>query len=288
MDTRTESTTATVLRVIFAIIASFAILILTNCLLLKASFLNNHFWKDLIKDEKTIDLIREEIDSEFEDTFRFEGFDPGTSEQMRDDFIDLIIDDVVDGMIEGDTKIDEDRYYEFLDEYEDVIFGDMNLSSSQIKELKEEYIDEFQASLDELVDDAEKGGQLEVFSDFEEASRINDIIIVVCSLVLIAIIVVLMLIHINKYRPVRALGIAMTVAESLNLLMWGFFFITASYVKEKAKGEDHVTQVLVDIIGTKVNMLTFMVFLSLIAGIVVIIIGSIGASRTNETLSEEI
>ncbi|MCR5593743.1 MAG: hypothetical protein K6F79_08380 [Saccharofermentans sp.] len=288
MDTRTESTTATVLRVIFAIIASFAILILTNCLLLKASFLNNHFWKDLIKDEKTIDLIREEIDSEFEDTFRFEGFDPGTSEQMRDDFIDLIIDDVVDGMIEGDTKIDEDRYYEFLDEYEDVIFGDMNLSSSQIKELKEEYIDEFQTSLDELVDDAEKGGQLEVFSDFEEASRINDIIIVVCSLVLIAIIVVLMLIHINKYRPVRALGIAMTVAESLNLLMWGFFFITVSYVKEKAKGEDHVTQVLVDIIGTKVNMLTFMVFLSLIAGIVVIIIGSIGASRTNETLSEEI
>ena len=288
MDTRTESATATVLRVIFAIIASFAILILTNCLLLKASFLNNHFWKDLIKDEKTIDLLREEIDSEFEDTFRFEGFDPGTSEQMRDDFIDLIIDDVVDAMVEGDTKIDEDRYYEFLDEYEDVIFGDMNLSSSQLKELKEEYIDEFQTSIDELVDDAEQGGQLEVFSDFEEASRVNDIIIVVCSLVLIAIIVVLMLIHINKYRPVRALGIAMTVAESLNLLMWGFFFIAFSYVKEKAKGEDHVTQVLVDIIGTKVNMLTFMVFLSLIAGIVVIIIGSIGASRTNETLSEEI
>jgi hypothetical protein len=282
-----ESTTATVLRVIFAIIATFGFLIITNCLLLKSSFLNDHFWMDLIKDDKTIDFLKEEIDDDFDSSFTFEGFDPGTSEQMRDDFLDLIIEDVVYAMVEGDTKIDEDRYTKFLDEYEDVIFGDMNLSSSQIEDLKEEFIEQFQDSLDELVDDAQQEGKLDVIEEFKEASRVNDIIIVVCAVVLIAIIVVLLLIHVNKFRPVRAMGIAMTVAESINLLIWGIIFLTFSYMREMAEEEEPVIQVLTDIIGTKVNILTLMVFISLLIGIAVIVIGSIGTSKANRIIEEE-
>ena len=282
-----ENTAATVLRVIFAIIATFVFLVLTNSLLLKASIFRSNYWTDLLTSDETMELLKEEISHDFNDEFDFEGFDPGMSDQMSDEFFELVIQDIVDGMVTGDTTIDKDEYMDFLDEYEDIIFADLNIPSSEIDNAKEEYIDEFSDAFDRMFSDMEDEDGLEVFEQIKDAGKINDKIIIVCTFALVLMLIILLVIHRNKFRPIRAMGIAMIVAESINVLIWGLILLIVYYFNEMAQEEDAIIQVFVNYFSKGTYILAFTVLLSLIAAIVITVIGSTGASRIDEQLMEE-
>ena len=285
-DRTAESSVATGLRITFAIIGAIIIMIFTTCLALRLTILNDHFWFDFVKSDEFKELAREEMGLDMGTIAARNGSDVRidfSDDDAADEFFDIVFDDIIDFMLEGDTEVDEEKYEDFFDEYDDELFGDQNLTSSQKRQEVQGFIDDLQDMFDNY-EDEEFFGALEAYN---EAARKVLIATIVTGVIIAVMFVVLIVIHKNKFRPVRAMGIATASAGFLNTL--GSLFMLAALkvaIEETSNGEE-VVEIFIDRLADYSMSFVLIMLATLAVGVAMIIIGCVGAGNYNKRMLEE-
>ncbi|MCR5048515.1 MAG: hypothetical protein K6A37_06105 [Saccharofermentans sp.] len=285
-DRTSESSAATGLRITFAIIGAILIMVFTTCLALRLTILNDHFWFDFVKSDEFKELAREEMGLDMGTIAARNGSDVRidfSDDDAADEFFDIVFDDIIDFMLEGDTEVDEDKYEDFFDEYEDELFGDQTLTSSQKRQEVQGFIDDLQDMFDNY-EDEEFFSALEAYND---AARKVLIATIVTGVIIAVMFVVLIVIHKNKFRPVRAMGIATASAGFLNTL--GSLFMLAALkvaIEETSNGEE-VVEIFIDRLADYSMSFVLIMLATLAVGVAMIVIGCVGASNYNKRMLEE-
>lgn len=285
-DRTAESSVATGLRITFAIIGAILIMIFTTCLALRLTILNDHFWFDFVKSDEFKELAREEMGIDMGTIATRNGSDVRidfSDDDAADEFFDIVFDDIIDFMLEGDTEVDEEKYEDFFDEYDDELFGDQNLTSSQKRQEVQGFIDDLQDMFDNY-EDEEFFGALEAYN---EAARKVLIATFVTGVIIAVMFVVLIVIHKNKFRPVRAMGIATASAGFLNTL--GSLFMLAALkvaIEETSNGEE-VVEIFIDRLADYSMSFVLIMLATLAVGVAMIVIGCVGAGNYNKRMLEE-
>ena len=285
-DRTAESSAATGLRITFAIIGAILIMIFTTCLALRLTILNDHFWFDFVKSDEFKELAREEMGLDMGTIAARNGSDVRidfSDDDAADEFFDIVFDDIIDFMLEGDTEVDEEKYEDFVDEYDDELFGDQNLTSSQKRQEVQGFIDDLQDMFDNY-EDEEFFGALEAYN---EAARKVLIATIVTGVIIAVMFVVLIVIHKNKFRPVRAMGIATASAGFLNTL--GSLFMLAALkvaIEETSNGEE-VVEIFIDRLADYSMSFVLIMLATLAVGVAMIVIGCVGAGNYNKRMLEE-
>ena len=282
-----ENSAATALRIVYAVFATILIIVFASNLALWSTIMNKHFWRNFFTSGEVSELAVEELDLSIEDSLR--AVNPNIDIDFDDDevtqeFVDLILEDYISVAFEGENGIDEDRYRDFFEDHEDEFFGDMDLSRSEIRELEDEAVDGIAEKYDQLADefhDSDSYEFLEGFNDFTEA---NFICMCVTGLIIAAGFVVLMLIHKNKFLPVRALGISMTIAQGINVLIWGGILALVNVAINESSRDDAIVELMISKInGYSLGIIVGM-FAGLALGIVLFVVGVKGSKNYDKTL----
>lgn len=289
-DKTAESSIATGLRIAFAIIGAFIIMICTCAAALRITVLRQTFWNDMFKSDEVRELLKNEMGLERRAVHT--NSESGVSisiedEDVQDEFIDMLVDDVLVYMTEGELDLDRDKYEDFFEEYEDELFEGQDLTSAQKREETDRFIDELQEIIDDYGKENDISEQTNVMSAFKQASTRTFIIAVVTGVILAAMTAVLIAIHKNKFRPVRAMGISMTCAQFINMVGWGFVVLVLKSAADYADESDPAVLVFVDVIGNYAGYITAFMAATFFIGIALIVVGVIGVKRTNERLLEE-
>ena len=285
-DRTAESSVATGLRITFAIIGAIIIMIFTTCLALRLTILNDHFWFDFVKSDEFKELAREEMGLDMGTIAARNGSDVRidfSDDDAADEFFDIVFDDIIDFMLEGDTEVDEEKYEDFFDEYDDELFGDQTLTSAQKREAVQGFIDDLQDMFDNY-EDEEFFSALEAYN---EAARKVLIATIVTGVIIAVMFVVLIVIHKNKFRPVRAMGIATASAGFLNTL--GSLFMLAALkvaIEETSNGEE-VVEIFIDRLADYSMSFVLIMLATLAVGVAMIVIGCVGAGNYNKRMLEE-
>ena len=286
-----ESGAVTAVRIVYAVIAGFLIIIFASNLALFTTFLNDHFWHDFFKSDEVIELAIDEMDLSMErllsDAAPGEDFD-FDDDEVTEEFVRVVMDDYMDMIFKGQKHIDEDSFRDFFDEYEDEMFGDLNLSSREISRLEDDTIDELDGLMGDYVDnmknDPDSG---EFITGYTAANEMNKVSLVVTGLIILVGFIITLVIHKNKFLPVRALGIAMTSAQGINLLGWGFIAFIISVAMEEGDDGTAIVGLMIDTISTRLGLIILGMFLGFALGIVLIIAGAVGAKNYNKVNGSE-
>ena len=233
------------------------------------------------------ELAVEELDLSIEDSLR--AANPNIDIDFDDDevtqeFVNLVLEDYINVAIEGEDGIDEDRYREFFEDHEDEFFGDMDLSRSEIRELEDDAVDGIAEKYDQLADEFRESDSYEFLEGFNDFTDANFTCMCVTGLIIFAGFVVLMLIHKNKFLPVRALGISMTVAQGINVLIWGGILALVNVAINEASTDDAIVELMISKINGYSLGIIFGMFAGLALGIVLIVVGVSGTKNYNKTL----
>lgn len=285
-DRTAESSVATGLRITFAIIGAILIMIFTTCLALRLTILNDHFWFDFVKSDEFKELAREEMGIDMGTIATRNGSDVRidfSDDDAADEFFDIVFDDIIDFMLEGDTEVDEEKYEDFFDEYDDELFGDQNLTSSQKRQEIQGFIDDLQDMFDNY-EDEEFFGALEAYN---EAARKVLIATIVTGVIIAVMFVVLIVIHKNKFRPVRAMGIATASAGFLNTLGSLFMLAVLKVAIEETSNGEEVVEIFIDRLADYSMSFVLMMLATLAVGVAMIVIGCVGAGNYNKRMLEE-
>ncbi|MBQ7274762.1 MAG: hypothetical protein IJR15_04825 [Clostridiales bacterium] len=289
-DKTAESSVATGLRITFAIIGAVIIMVCTCAVALRVTVLNDTFWGDLFKSTDFRELLKEEMGLNSH-TFHL-NHNSGitldfTDEDAQDEFIDLFIDDYLEFVSKGEFDIDRDEYEDFFDKYEDELFGDQDLTSAQKREEIELFLDDIEDLMEQYDEENDNSDAFSFMQVYQKAARRTLIIAVVTFVILVAMTAVLIVIHKNKFRPIRAMGISMTCAQFLNTMGWGMVVLAFSYAGELAEEDGEEIQLFISKLGDYAGYITLFMAVTMFIGIAMIIIGAVGAKRTNERLLEE-
>ena len=282
-----ENSAATALRIVYAVIATILIIVFASNLALWSTIMNKHFWRNFFTSGEVSELAVEELDLSIEDLLRQANpnidfdFD---DEEVTQEFVDLILEDYISVAFEGEDGIDEDRYREFFEDHEDEFFGDMDLSRSEIRELEDEAVDGIAEKYDQLADEFHDSDSYEFLEGFNEFTDANFTCMCVTGLIIAAGFVVLMLIHKNKFLPVRALGISMTIAQGINVLIWGGILALVSVAISESSRDDAIVELMISKINGYSLGIIFGMFAGLALGIVLIVVGVKGSKNYDKTL----
>ncbi len=282
-----ENSAATALRIVYAVIATILIIVFASNLALWSTIMNKNFWRNFFTSGEVSELAVEELDLSIEDSLR--AVNPNIDIDFDDDevtqeFVDLILEDYISVAFEGEDGIDEDRYRDFFEEHEDEFFGDMDLSRSEIRELEDEAVDGIAEKYDQLADEFHDSDSYEFLEGFNEFTDANFTCMCVTGLIIAAGFVVLMLIHKNKFLPVRALGISMTIAQGINVLIWGGILALVSVAISESSRDDAIVELMISKInGYSLGIIVGM-FAGLALGIVLIVVGVKGSKNYHKTL----
>ena len=285
-DRTSESSVATGLRITFAIIGAILIMVFTTCLALRLTILNDHFWFDFVKSDEFKELAREEMGLDMGSIASRNGSDVRidfSDDDAADEFFDIVFDDIIDFMLEGDTEVDEEKYEDFFDEYDDELFGDQNLTSSQKRQEVQGFIDDLQDMFDNY-EDEEFFSALEAYN---EAARNVLIATIVTGVIIAVMFVVLIVIHKNKFRPVRAMGIATASAGFLNTLGSLFMLAVLKVAIEETSNGEEVVEIFIDRLADYSMSFVLIMLATLAVGVAMIVIGCVGASNYNKRMLEE-
>ena len=279
-----ESGAATAIRIVYAVFASILIIIFASNLALYATFLNDHFWQDFFKSDEVIELAIDEMDISLENMF--EEAAPGANfdfddDEVTEEFVRVVMDDYMNMIFNDQKHLDEDSFRDFFDEYEDEIFGDLDLTSREIRQIEDESIEELDQVMSDYVDDMKSSGSEsgDFLEGYQDATATNKASLIVTGLIIVIGFVVTIVIHKNKFLPVRALGIAMTVAQGLNLAIWGFFTFIIKMAMEEGDDGSAIVGLMIDTLSKRLGLIMLGMLAGLILGIVLIVVGVIGAKN---------
>lgn len=266
-----ESTTATVLRILFTVIMVITLGISTIAGVLGLTIFNLRTWENFFYDKKVKEAFLEELDMEMDlDELNYEYGVEIDADDYGDAVYEFIIPEFFEVLREGDTELDDDRYDEFFDEnIGDVLDDEFGISKSEIKEYKKEFRDMVEEDMEGIYDE---------LSDDETMQQVFGLkdkcfsVAVVCLVITAVLAGVLIPLHKNKFTPVRNIGMAMVISQGLNALIftavWGFIGIGISNVAESDLEE------ALGAYWNKGTGLIFLGFLALVAvGIVIMVVG---------------
>jgi len=277
-----ESGAATALRITFAIIAFFTIGLFINTVALGITIFSGDFWHDVIASDEVKEALKDEADINVKDFLKVDSIDLTIAgEEMTDEFIDIIMDEMLDLYLNDDSKVDKDRIYQFFDDYEGIIFRGYNPPESVMDQAKEETYKMFSDKIKEAKSELKHSDTYEVLCVYDDLRAGNSTAMLISGIATLVMIVILILIHKNKFRPMRAFGISMTVAQSCNLILWFLMYILFSAAKAHAKGEEKIVQLFASKIHGSVGGITLFMFILLLVGITLIVGGSIGIKKAN-------
>ena len=230
-----ESTTANVLRIIFSVLMVFTLGICTTAAMLRLTVLNPDKWEKLFYEEDFKEGFKEDLGYNEENFYMETGF-----RIKDDDFYDGIYNFVIPEMFEviktGEHDIDDDRFDEFWeDTLEEVLEDELDLSSSEMKDAKRTLYNDLQESLDEAAEDLEDEEAFQLIFQFQKSCVATA---VVCFILTAAMFVPLLLIHKNKFVPLRALGLVTLISQALNAVGFtGFWALIGMAIEEDASSE---------------------------------------------------
>ena|GEM_PF-2311950 len=292
MNQRTEESVAALLmRILSAIICVFILLFTVNAIAVRSTFFNSKFWIGIMTSDETVELAIDEMELSLGDLLSREnpGFELNSRDDkaMTEDFVRLLLNEYTELVIEGDRNMDDDSFHDFMDEYGDILldaYPDDNMSRS---ELEDEFSDKLEDLMDEYLDEIGEDESLELLQSFGEINRNLGIFIIVCSSVMIILVVVTMILHKNKFRPIRAYGISLTVAQFLSCIGWLFMVIVLNELHKEYRAEGGIGEVLAQLFKERALSVALIMAGLLVLGIVMIIVGAVGAHKVDNSYSED-
>ncbi|MBO7426049.1 MAG: hypothetical protein J6U23_10235 [Clostridiales bacterium] len=279
-----EKTVANVLRPIFTVLMVFLFIYGTYAASIYFTVLTPKFWSEKIFDKQ---LRKEFTEMVMEDDNVKDNPYKEELDGMSDTLVNFILDEIFDGLFEQDYEVDYDKYEEMFEEEIQPVLEEHGASKAEIKESKNDIYDSLNKSLNE-----------ELFPQFEETigrslygSRINMMVqFISCFGIILVFTVVLILIHKNKFKPLRNLGIAMTIgqglATALCFLIYGIFTLGMREV-EIDSGVDELAKHLVNNILDVFFMLILIIGATFVLGIVLIIVFGILTGKKNKAYAKE-
>ena len=286
-----ESGIASGLRIAFAIVATFLVMGFTTSFALWATVLNNHFWHDLMLSDDAMEILTDSLDVSLEefilDSNPNAHLDLDDEDEITEALVTVVMQDYIELVLDGDRDVDEDRFDEFFDEYGDELMEAFDGQYASERQLREECKDSFQEKLDEYYDQLQDEDYYEMFKNYNDWVRNNIINMAVTGILIVIGMVVLLIIHKNKFRPVRAFGISVTVAETLNLLFWGFIALMMNMVIEEESDGTAIVELISDFLTKSMSKIIICILFALILGIVMIVVGAIGAKNKTAQVIEE-
>ena len=276
-----ESTLATALRIIFAIIGVFVIIGFTVSTAMVTTVFNEHFWFDLFHREEMMDLLKDRIGISMEGVFREINPDIriDNDEEITDEFITMAVDDYINLLMDDSYEIDEDNYRDFIDDHWDE-FSDAFPAGTSKREVENSFADAFSETFDEAYEELEDSNAYDVMESFKGLISTFRISTVVNGVILAFMVIVLLLVHKNKFRPVRAMGISTTVAEVFCLAICGLMTTILNMALDEAGSDDReLARLFEGVINDYMGGITLAVAVALCLGIALIVIGAVGAGR---------
>lgn len=278
-----EKTVANVLRPIFTVLMVFLFIYGTYAACIYSTLLTPKFWSEKIFDKKLRKEFTEMVmeDEKFKDNPYKEDIDG-----MSDTLVNFVLDEIFDGLFEQDYEVDYDKFEEMFEEEIQPVLEEHGASKAEIKESKNDIYDSLNKSLNE-----------ELFPQLEErlggslyASRMNIMIqFVSCFGLILVFTVVLVLIHKNKFKPLRNLGIAMTIGQGIAtvicFLIYGVFSLGMRQIDTDGAVEEvamHLFNNILDVFFT----LVLIVGATFVLGIVLIIVFGILTGKKNKAYAK--
>ena len=295
-----ENGWATGLRITFAIIMAVTIGIFTNCVVMHNTIYNQRFWKKTLMSEDIKEALRDELTRELKEYVVANSnpipgtdtqislqdvYDLETGDEFADELIDYTMDEILEMMLTGDVEIDEDRFDDIFDEYGEDFFDELEESGVQVDregflEAKDQLFDELNDSMEEIQEEKEDQEVFE-YLNVDRYKRQNLVTMIITGVFNLIMLVVLIVIHKNKFRPIRAVGIAGTVTEITSLIgwvmIWGIFKAAGSAMESD---EEIFMLLLKAALNSILKVVAIFGIASAIA-VVLIIIGCVGAGIVN-------
>ncbi len=276
-----ERTVANVLRPIFAVLMVFIFMYSTTCFILRGTIVSKVFWRDVVLGDNVMDELHDAIQVELKKN----GTDYKGLEDAADELAVYMLDECLNSIFEEDYQVDYDGFEEIYEEYFIPYLEKEGADRNQIKELKGDLYDQV-------------GDEVAALRD-EFGNDINHLVIrtqrelVYYGSVGLAVVVifevVLFLIHRNKFKPIRALGISMTISEGLcflGYLILGLLFVAIMQANIEGDAEN-LLKAIVGNFSKGVFIICACTFALLLVGITLIIVGSVLTGKKNRKYADE-
>ena len=275
-----EKTVANVLRPIFAVLMVFLFIYGTLTASVYFTLLNPKFWSERIFDKKVREEFRELVmtDEKIKDNPYVDDL-----EDMSDTLVNFVLDEMIQGVFEQDYEVNYDDFEEMFEDEIQPVLEKHGASKAEIKEAKNDLYDSFNKTLNEQIFPQME----ETFGKSLYSSRISVMYQFFSAVGLILIFtVVLVLIHKNKFKPFRALGISMMIGQGLGTL--GYFIIYGILVLglRQFDPDGKTDEVFIDFFGNIMDvflMLIFIVGATFVLGIVMTVVFGILTGAKNKS-----
>ncbi|MCR5059935.1 MAG: hypothetical protein K6A80_02770 [Saccharofermentans sp.] len=197
IDTRTR-----VISLLCTLFMVFTLFVFFYAAVAKYIIVNPSFWRNGLFNDDVIDILFEEGDLDGSSLDRVRCL-RNIDDDARKEINIIVLDEVFECMEDRDREIDEERLDEFFEEY---IEGDLKhdgLSKSEINSNREELSEEITREIEEYYNDM---SEREFFDVLDSARRVTDIFFFSSLAATVILIVILFVVHKNKYRPISSIG----------------------------------------------------------------------------------
>ncbi len=278
-----ERTVANVLRPIFTVLMVFLLLYANYNCVVRYTVLNKSFWTDYVITEDFKEEFKDELHQQLSTEEQKDNF----SDDLIDDLADYMIDELMNAIFDPDYKPDYDEYEEMFEESIEPELVKKGLNRAQIKECKDDLYDEDIVKVNETVEESFGNG----FSASVSGMQANAFIqLTVVLIVIIVFEVVLILIHKNKFKPVRNLGIALTISQALATcgaaLVLGFLSL-AKYAIETGEELYGLLIIIFDNLTRAALIVTAIMGISLVISIVILVVFGILSGKKTKALNKK-
>ena len=258
MESR-ESRAANITRVLFSIVIFFNLAGLINCMLIRLYVINPEYCRTLLVEDMAMELVKDHnmyMDRFIEDR-RFIGME--FDEDQDREFVKKCFEEQFEVLENGDTTIGEwfDEMFEGVDR-------------DSLRKSK----DRLENDLDRYYDELEENQYFVIMDQAKSVTLVMSIAAVFNSAVMIAVTTVL---HRNKWRVLRAVGISASAAGSVSLILWAVLRrILSSAILDSVDSE--IEQTIYDSLMHSLMMLVMICMVITIAGAAAAITGGVNAS----------
>ena len=211
IDTRTR-----IISLLCTLFMAGTLFVFFNAAVAKFVVVNPSFWRNGLFNDEVIDILFDEGDLDGSSLDRVRCL-RNIDDDARKEINIIVLDEVFECMEDRDREIDEERLDEFFEEY---IEGDLKhdgLSRSEISASREELSEEITREIEEYYDDM---SEREFFDVLDSAMRVTDIFFFASLAATVILIVILFVIHTNKYRPIPSIGVSVFVSGILVSGLW--------------------------------------------------------------------
>ena len=276
MNNIPERGAANALRIFFGILMFFTVAVFLNCIVIHSTLLNNTFWKETLLGEDLRQTVKEEISDKITGV-------AGDSEAVRkgieaaDDIVDYALDEFAGIIVDGNTKIDPEGLDKFIDKYGDDISKVTGVSKKDMKDAKDDAYDQINDVLGEVSKSTGDGKRLvPELIDVEGYKKANNTAMILSAVATLLMMTVLLIIHRNRFRPVRTFGIVTASAAVACVILW--LIISAKFRSGDVFGKNAFADMFVNAALKSVSKIYIVFAAAFAAGVLLIIAGAAGVS----------